>query len=143
MLRRNLPNLSLQISPLVASSDASTVAKPPPAEPSTAAYDEGSGEAGFFAANPSPSAEPPGLSLELGTPARGDDAGLPSQLLPLQGCAFKRTAARASVAGPKRSTRAPRMRWTTALHARFVHAVELLGGHESKHTRADAICFLL
>ncbi|PWZ21648.1 putative transcription factor KAN2 [Zea mays] len=33
--------------------------------------------------------------------------------------------------GPsKRSSRAPRMRWTTALHARFVHAVELLGGHE-------------
>ncbi|KAK3140122.1 hypothetical protein QOZ80_5AG0396280 [Eleusine coracana subsp. coracana] len=32
--------------------------------------------------------------------------------------------------GGKRSSRAPRMRWTTALHAHFVHAVELLGGHE-------------
>ncbi|KAK9118108.1 hypothetical protein Scep_016201 [Stephania cephalantha] len=31
---------------------------------------------------------------------------------------------------PKRSMRAPRMRWTSTLHARFVHAVELLGGHE-------------
>ncbi|KAJ7943868.1 Transcription repressor KAN1 [Quillaja saponaria] len=30
----------------------------------------------------------------------------------------------------KRSMRAPRMRWTTTLHARFEHAVELLGGHE-------------
>ncbi|XP_038974546.1 probable transcription factor KAN2 isoform X2 [Phoenix dactylifera] len=30
----------------------------------------------------------------------------------------------------KRGMRAPRMRWTTNLHARFVHAVELLGGHE-------------
>ncbi|KAK4786777.1 hypothetical protein SAY86_010610 [Trapa natans] len=30
----------------------------------------------------------------------------------------------------KRSSRAPRMRWTTSLHARFVHAVEHLGGHE-------------
>ncbi|KAI3946045.1 hypothetical protein MKX01_024801 [Papaver californicum] len=30
----------------------------------------------------------------------------------------------------KRSIRAPRMRWTTTLHAHFVHAVELLGGHE-------------
>lgn len=30
----------------------------------------------------------------------------------------------------KRSTRAPRMRWTSTLHAHFVHAVELLGGHE-------------
>ncbi|XP_042402042.1 probable transcription factor KAN4 isoform X1 [Zingiber officinale] len=29
-----------------------------------------------------------------------------------------------------RSVRAPRMRWTTTLHAHFVHAVELLGGHE-------------
>ncbi|RWW18588.1 hypothetical protein GW17_00017417 [Ensete ventricosum] len=31
----------------------------------------------------------------------------------------------------KRSMRGPRMRWTSALHARFVHAVELLGGHET------------
>lgn len=38
-----------------------------------------------------------------------------------------------SVHGGKRSIRAPRMRWTTALHARFVHAVQLLGGHESKN----------
>ncbi|CAK7338905.1 unnamed protein product [Dovyalis caffra] len=30
----------------------------------------------------------------------------------------------------KRSMRAPRMRWTSTLHARFVRAVELLGGHE-------------
>ncbi|KAK1608286.1 hypothetical protein QYE76_031959 [Lolium multiflorum] len=32
--------------------------------------------------------------------------------------------------GSRRSMRAPRMRWTSSLHARFVHAVELLGGHE-------------
>lgn len=38
---------------------------------------------------------------------------------------------------PKRSVRAPRMRWTTTLHARFVHAVELLGGHESM----SVVCF--
>eukprot|EP00249_Psilotum_nudum_P023441 c28873_g3_i3 orf=331-2016(-) len=30
----------------------------------------------------------------------------------------------------RRSMRAPRMRWTSTLHAHFVHAVELLGGHE-------------
>eukprot|EP01018_Ginkgo_biloba_P001291 Gb_08427 [translate_table: standard] len=30
----------------------------------------------------------------------------------------------------KRSMRTPRMRWTSTLHAHFVHAVELLGGHE-------------
>lgn len=33
----------------------------------------------------------------------------------------------------KKIVRAPRMRWTSSLHARFVHAVELLGGHESMH----------
>lgn len=30
----------------------------------------------------------------------------------------------------KRTMRAPRMRWTSSLHARFIHAVDLLGGHE-------------
>ncbi|KAG7024223.1 putative transcription factor KAN4, partial [Cucurbita argyrosperma subsp. argyrosperma] len=37
--------------------------------------------------------------------------------------------------GVKRSPRAPRMRWTTTLHAHFIHAVELLGGHESKYAK--------
>ncbi|EMS68606.1 putative transcription factor KAN4 [Triticum urartu] len=37
--------------------------------------------------------------------------------------------ARPAAGGRKRSSRAPRMRWTTALHAHFVRAVELLGGH--------------
>ncbi|RWR77269.1 putative transcription factor KAN4 isoform X1 [Cinnamomum micranthum f. kanehirae] len=32
--------------------------------------------------------------------------------------------------GGRRTIRAPRMRWTSTLHAHFVHAVELLGGHE-------------
>ncbi|EXC43704.1 putative transcription factor KAN4 [Morus notabilis] len=41
---------------------------------------------------------------------------------------FKRNAR--SISGVKRSVRAPRMRWTTTLHAHFVHAVQLLGGHE-------------
>ncbi|KAG9440786.1 hypothetical protein H6P81_020951 [Aristolochia fimbriata] len=41
---------------------------------------------------------------------------------------FKRSSR--LVTGGKRSIRAPRMRWTTTLHAHFVHAVELLGGHE-------------
>lgn len=36
------------------------------------------------------------------------------------------------IGGVKRSVRAPRMRWTTTLHAHFVHAVQLLGGHESE-----------
>jgi SHAQKYF class myb-like DNA-binding protein len=157
---RNLPNLSLQISPPAAASDAPAVVAnpPPPTEPSTAtSYAEGSGEVGFFAnPSPGPGAEPPGLSLGLATPTRSDDddaAGRRGHLQP-QGCAFKRAAMASPPDGPsKRSSRAPRMRWTTALHARFVHAVELLGGHESKqichsralavlNTRHDPICML-
>ncbi|KAF5445569.1 hypothetical protein F2P56_034613 [Juglans regia] len=30
----------------------------------------------------------------------------------------------------RKNMRAPRMRWTSSLHSRFVHSVELLGGHE-------------
>lgn len=41
----------------------------------------------------------------------------------------KRTSSR-MVNGARRSVRAPRMRWTSTLHAHFVHAVQLLGGHE-------------
>ncbi|XP_028757663.1 probable transcription factor KAN4 [Neltuma alba] len=41
---------------------------------------------------------------------------------------FKRNAR--VINGVKRSVRAPRMRWTTTLHAQFVRAVQLLGGHE-------------
>nr|GMD89045.1 probable transcription factor KAN4 [Ipomoea batatas] len=41
---------------------------------------------------------------------------------------FKRSAR--MIGGVKRSVRAPRMRWTSTLHAHFVHAVQLLGGHE-------------
>lgn len=48
----------------------------------------------------------------------------------IYGREFKRSAR--TVGNVKRSVRAPRMRWTTTLHAHFVHAVQLLGGHESK-----------
>lgn len=44
---------------------------------------------------------------------------------------FKRSST--SMVGLKRSIRAPRMRWTSTLHAHFVHAVQLLGGHESTY----------
>jgi len=43
----------------------------------------------------------------------------------------------------KRSMRAPRMRWTSSLHARFVHAVELLGGHESTHLYHNHILMII
>ncbi|KAF0911720.1 hypothetical protein E2562_011718 [Oryza meyeriana var. granulata] len=51
------------------------------------------------------------------TPSRTTSSPSPSRLL-------------ARLPPGRRSVRAPRMRWTTTLHARFVHAVELLGGHE-------------
>ena len=47
----------------------------------------------------------------------------------IYGREFKRSTR--VVNGVKRSVRAPRMRWTSTLHAHFVHAVQLLGGHES------------
>uniref|UniRef100_A0A0D9VZF6 Myb-like domain-containing protein n=1 Tax=Leersia perrieri TaxID=77586 RepID=A0A0D9VZF6_9ORYZ len=127
MLQRNLPNLSLRISPpaISAAAAASSEEPTPAATGSVITTDaEGRGEVASFFGNPSSgTADPPGLSLGLGTPAQEDAAGAGRHLQP-QGCAFKRAA------GSKRSVRAPRMRWTTALHARFVHAVELLGGHE-------------
>ncbi|KAJ9186674.1 hypothetical protein P3X46_002220 [Hevea brasiliensis] len=46
----------------------------------------------------------------------------------IYGREFKRNGR--MISGVKRSVRAPRMRWTTTLHAHFVHAVQLLGGHE-------------
>ncbi|XP_015972597.1 probable transcription factor KAN4 [Arachis duranensis] len=46
----------------------------------------------------------------------------------IYGREFKRSSR--VINGVKRSVRAPRMRWTTTLHAHFVHAVQLLGGHE-------------
>ncbi|CAI9777795.1 unnamed protein product [Fraxinus pennsylvanica] len=41
---------------------------------------------------------------------------------------FKRSSR--MINGARRSVRAPRMRWTSTLHSHFVHAVQLLGGHE-------------
>lgn len=46
---------------------------------------------------------------------------------------FKKSSRMMNI-GMKRSARAPRMRWTSTLHAHFVHAVQLLGGHESMFT---------
>ncbi|GAB4852032.1 hypothetical protein Ancab_016224 [Ancistrocladus abbreviatus] len=44
---------------------------------------------------------------------------------------FKRNTRMMITGSVKRSiNRAPRMRWTSTLHAHFVHAVQLLGGHE-------------
>ncbi|CAL9771880.1 unnamed protein product, partial [Musa acuminata subsp. burmannicoides] len=60
------------------------------------------------------------LSLELKVQASGPDDHRRNQ--------HPRSGVKRSLG--KRSSRAPRMRWTTSLHAHFVHAVDLLGGHE-------------
>jgi hypothetical protein len=54
----------------------------------------------------------------------------------------KSAALRLAGAPAKRGARAPRMRWTTSLHARFVHAVELLGGHESTRAPSPLAAYL-
>jgi SHAQKYF class myb-like DNA-binding protein len=53
-----------------------------------------------------------------------------------------KAALRLAGASAKRGARAPRMRWTTSLHARFVHAVELLGGHESTRPASIALAYV-
>ena len=53
-----------------------------------------------------------------------------------------KAALRLAGAPAKRGARAPRMRWTTSLHARFVHAVELLGGHESTRPASFALAYV-
>ncbi|XP_057479370.1 probable transcription factor KAN2 isoform X2 [Actinidia eriantha] len=58
---------------------------------------------------------------------RSTSTNTPSGLVQTQGVIRSRFLSRFPA---KRSMRAPRMRWTTTLHARFVRAVELLGGHE-------------
>ncbi|CAO2814062.1 unnamed protein product [Amaranthus hypochondriacus] len=85
--------------------------------------------------------------LSLGFDNMGHFSGLnPSNVAPFKGfCTisssynyqpqiygrdFKRNARSTMTSSVKRSVRAPRMRWTSTLHAHFVHAVQLLGGHE-------------
>lgn len=41
-----------------------------------------------------------------------------------------------------RCVRSPRMRWTSSLHAQFVHAVELLGGHESNKLKSHIYIYI-
>lgn len=55
----------------------------------------------------------------------------------IYGREFKRNGR--MISGVKRSIRAPRMRWTTTLHAHFVHAVQLLGGHESNTQQSNVL----
>ncbi|XP_044510830.1 probable transcription factor KAN4 [Mangifera indica] len=148
----SLPDLSLQISPPSAP-DCETKELGFDGLPRNALYSDGSSatdsgssgsdlshENGFF--NPDRSTcnlGPCEPTLSLGF-EMVDLAPPPSLQLPrnldhhqqyqpqIYGREFKRNAR--VTTGLKRSIRAPRMRWTTTLHAHFVHAVQLLGGHE-------------
>lgn len=71
----------------------------------------------------------PDLSLHISPPSDSGNHYLKNQQPQIYGSHLKRGAKMGF--GIKRSIRAPRMRWTTTLHAHFVHAVQLLGGHES------------
>ncbi|KAK1315887.1 putative transcription factor KAN4 [Acorus calamus] len=64
----------------------------------------------------------PKLSLGHDTTARGPPGYVVREV--------KRVVVGPTARGPKRIVRSPRMRWTTSLHAHFVRAVKLLGGHE-------------
>ncbi|XP_062215183.1 uncharacterized protein LOC133915845 isoform X2 [Phragmites australis] len=122
------PNLSLHISP----------SSPPDAGSSVGG--EGYPETGFFA-KPKLSL---GLEMAAAMAQQVGNCDIQQQRLhqPSQIQRFKKssvgspalsggaTRSANSSGGGKRSSRAPRMRWTTALHAHFIHAVELLGGHE-------------
>ncbi|GAV80337.1 Myb_DNA-binding domain-containing protein [Cephalotus follicularis] len=136
-----LPDLSLQISPPSVSdceprkvlySDRSSTTD------SGSTGSDLSQENGFFNQESSYNVGPMEPTLSLGLDMA--DLGLPPQL-PRNltdhhqnyrpqpyGREFKRNPR--MISGVKRSIRAPRMRWTSTLHAHFVHAVQLLGGHE-------------
>lgn len=137
-----LPDLSLQISPPFVSDGKAK----------ETAYDglstADSGSSGSDLSHENGYSNPGEPTLSLGFEMA--DLGQPPQLQQLRnnlnhhqqqqhqyqphiyGRDFKRNA-RMINGGVKRSVRAPRMRWTTTLHAHFVHAVQLLGGHESKY----------
>jgi hypothetical protein len=130
-----------------AATDLSLHISPPP--PPDAGSSGGRGEACHETADGSFFAKPPKLCLGLETATAAQQDGqcdvVQQQRLhqPSQIQRFKKSSSSAALSGgttrsgngggggTKRSSRAPRMRWTTALHAHFVHAVELLGGHES------------
>ncbi|KAF0888937.1 hypothetical protein E2562_020155 [Oryza meyeriana var. granulata] len=84
--------------------------------------------------SPAPAAEPRlglGLTDDMAAAKTDDEQRRRRLHRPIQTAhGFKKSSGSGASGGGKRSARAPRMRWTTALHAHFVHAVELLGGHE-------------
>lgn len=146
------PDLSLQISPPSSLTIDESMRKNLLREDSGSSGSEMSHELGFLHRpdpNPNPSLGEPQLSLRFEAPATDQVHGRMYHQLVQQHLdsnnsfhdrdhhlyrpqiyGFKQNSRPGH--GGKRSVRAPRMRWTTTLHSHFVHAVELLGGHESK-----------
>ncbi|KAJ8645662.1 hypothetical protein MRB53_007410 [Persea americana] len=128
-----LPDLSLQISPPLVADEARDAVLNGSTERSLLSDINFSVDSGSSESDASHGHE---LSLSLGYENTAFDAPPPQNHRnfhhlhhpQLHGCRFKRSSR--LVNGGKRNIRAPRMRWTTTLHAHFVHAVELLGGHE-------------
>ncbi|GFQ02920.1 probable transcription factor kan4 [Phtheirospermum japonicum] len=125
------PDLSLQISPPSYDDGLMNMKIPNFAADRSSATDSGSSGSDFSHENGFSyglTAEP---SLRLGFEMGRFINPLPLQLqMPINyhQPQFKRSPR--PINGVRRSVRAPRMRWTSTLHAHFVHAVQLLGGHE-------------
>lgn len=91
---------------------------------------------GFELGGSSPPLHPPPPTPHMPLLSRLDQHQVPQifhrRQPQIYGSEFKRCSSRVmgGSGGVRRTVRAPRMRWTTTLHAHFVHAVQLLGGHE-------------
>ncbi|KAK4796521.1 hypothetical protein SAY86_028847 [Trapa natans] len=129
----SLPDLSLNICVPLANSNYQAN-KHSPAAPSDHCSTADSGSSGSDLSHES------GF-LSLGFPQSGSAAYHSSKQVEINlrsyhppyhnhiyGREFKRSSR--AIGGLKKNARAPRMRWTTTLHAHFVHTVQLLGGHE-------------
>ncbi|KAG0467154.1 hypothetical protein HPP92_018734 [Vanilla planifolia] len=79
----------------------------------------------------SAAAAAPDLSLQISPPATSGPFLETHDGAPSSAGHRQQRGSRPGHAGKRAGVRrAPRMRWTTSLHAHFVRAVELLGGHE-------------
>ncbi|KAL5984814.1 hypothetical protein ACLOJK_038650 [Asimina triloba] len=135
-----LPDLSLQISPpSISHYELSGKSKMRAFSNESWSSISDSGSGGSDSSHEHRAHEPPAALLSLGL----ETSALDMQRQPrvhshihrlhqpqTYGLEFKRSSRNIGGEGSKRSIRAPRMRWTSTLHAHFVHAVELLGGHE-------------
>ncbi|KAK4744795.1 hypothetical protein SAY87_011107 [Trapa incisa] len=126
----SLPDLSLQISLPPASSGSDRSSTPDSGSSgSDLSHEDGFLSLGFHQMGGGDSHGSCGLTALRSAPSVQISPRSYYRQPHIYGREFKRSS-RQVTGQKKRSTRAPRMRWTTTLHAHFVHAVQLLGGHE-------------